>query len=52
MEAKARKFAEEAHAGQRRRYTNDPYIVHPAAVVGLVRSVPHTEVMLCCSLAA
>jgi (p)ppGpp synthase/HD superfamily hydrolase len=45
---RARAFAERAHASidQRRKYTNEPYIVHPAAVVKLVRSVPHTEEML------
>lgn len=45
---KARRFAEAAHAGidQRRKYTGEPYITHPAAVVELVRSVPHTEAMI------
>lgn len=49
LEKKARAFATEAHAsiGQTRKYTGDPYIVHPAGVVALVRSVPHTEEMLC-----
>ena len=48
LEEKARTFAEAAHAGidHRRKYTNEPYINHPAAVVALVRSVPHTEAML------
>jgi (p)ppGpp synthase/HD superfamily hydrolase len=34
-------FAYEAHAAidQRRKYTNDPYIVHPLAVAGIVSSV-------------
>jgi len=34
-------FATSAHAAidQRRKYTNDPYIVHPAAVVAILRSV-------------
>lgn len=45
LEEAARALATRAHAAidQRRKYTNDPYIVHPAAVVELVRSVPHTE---------
>lgn len=49
MEIKAQRFAEAAHAAidQRRKYTGEPYISHPAAVVELVRSVPHTEAMIC-----
>jgi guanosine-3',5'-bis(diphosphate) 3'-pyrophosphohydrolase len=48
LEARARAFATEAHAriGQVRKYTGEAYINHPAAVVELVRSVPHTEEML------
>lgn len=48
-ERRAREFATAAHArvGQRRKYTGEPYIEHPAAVVALVRSVPHDEAMLC-----
>jgi (p)ppGpp synthase/HD superfamily hydrolase len=44
----ARIFATAAHAavGQLRKYTNEPYIVHPDEVVSIVRSVPHTEAML------
>lgn len=36
---RARIFATEAHAavGQRRKYTNEPYIVHPASVVQILR---------------
>ena len=49
MEERARKFAEAAHASidQRRKYSGEPYIVHPDAVAELVRSVPHTEAMIC-----
>lgn len=36
-------FAEEYHRGQKRKYTGEPYIVHPFAVAGLVRSVMHDE---------
>lgn len=48
LEEQARRFATEAHAGagQRRKYTDEPYIVHPAAVVELVRSVNHDDTML------
>lgn len=45
---RARIFATAAHAAvaQKRKYTLEPYIVHPAEVVEIVRSVPHTEEML------
>lgn len=48
LEHRAALFAAEAHDGidQRRKYTFEPYIRHPAAVRALVRSVPHTPVML------
>lgn len=48
LEEQARRYASKAHAeaGQRRKYTDEPYIVHPAAVVELVRSVTNSEVML------
>jgi (p)ppGpp synthase/HD superfamily hydrolase len=48
-EQQAKIYAERCHAAinQRRKYTGDPYIVHPASVVELVRSVPHSEEMLC-----
>lgn len=48
LEERARRYATQAHAAidQRRKYTNAPYIVHPQAVVELVRTVPHTEEML------
>ncbi len=41
LEERARRFATRAHAArdQRRKYTNDPYIIHPAAVVAQVRQV-------------
>lgn len=47
-EASARDFAERHHQaiGQQRKYTGEPYIVHPAAVAALVRTVPHTPAML------
>ena len=45
---RARVFATAAHAaaGQVRKCTFEPYIVHPAEVVSIVRSVPHTPEML------
>ncbi len=48
LEERARRYAAKAHAAcdQRRKYTLEPYIVHPAAVVELVRSVCSVEEML------
>ncbi|MCT4703310.1 HD domain-containing protein [Enterobacteriaceae bacterium H20N1] len=48
LEERARRYATRAHAAceQRRKYTNEPYIVHPAAVVELVRSVCCKEEVL------
>ena len=48
LEEQARQFATKAHGdiNQRRKYTNEPYINHPAEVVEIVRTVPHTEAML------
>lgn len=48
LEEKARRYATKAHAAidQRRKYTHEPYIVHPAAVAELVRSVSSDEVQL------
>lgn len=45
---KARTFAVAAHAAvaQLRKYTNEPYIVHPAEVMNIVSTVPHTPEML------
>ncbi len=45
---RARVFATAAHAAvaQLRKYTNEPYIVHPTEVVGIVKTVPHTPAML------
>jgi (p)ppGpp synthase/HD superfamily hydrolase len=46
LELRAKAFATVAHQGQVRKYTGEPYINHPAAVVELVRTVPHTQEML------
>ncbi|MBN9218087.1 MAG: HD domain-containing protein [Mesorhizobium sp.] len=48
LEDRARAFATRAHASidQRRKYTNEPYIVHPVAVAEIVRGVPHSAEMI------
>jgi len=48
MVEQARVFATAAHAAvkQVRKYTFEPYIVHPAEVANIVATVPHTDVML------
>ena len=45
---KARVFATAAHGAvaQLRKYTNEPYIVHPAEVAGIVATITHTDEML------
>jgi len=50
MESKAKQFADVAHEGQKRKYTGEPYILHPVAVAELVRSVPHTPAMIAAAL--
>lgn len=49
---KARIFATAAHAavGQLRKYTNEPYIVHPMEVASIVGTVPHTDAMIAAAL--
>lgn len=47
MEEEALEFARKAHEGQQRKYTNEPYIEHPKRVAGIVRTVPHSEEMIC-----
>ncbi len=43
---RAKAFAAEKHRNQLRRYTNEPYIVHPIAVAKLVKGVKaHDEVV-------
>jgi (p)ppGpp synthase/HD superfamily hydrolase len=48
LEERAHVFATQAHASidQRRKYTGEPYVVHPVAVAALVQSVPHTPEMI------
>ncbi len=44
---KAAAFARQAHDGQRRKYNDRPYIVHPARVAGRVAAHPQaTETMV------
>lgn len=46
----ALKFATVAHSNQKRKYTGDPYIVHPIAVAEIVKTVPHTDEMIAAAL--
>ena len=47
MLERAIEFATQAHKGQYRKYTGEPYITHPLAVMEIVRGVPgHTQEML------
>ena len=45
---RAREFATYAHGviGQVRKYTGENYIAHPAGVVEILKTVPHTRAML------
>lgn len=45
-------FAKGAHeaVGQLRKYSNDPYIVHPVEVAGIVQTVRHTDEMLAAAM--
>ena len=48
---RADKFAKNAHAGQVRKYTNVPYVMHPRSVAFLVSLVPdHTTEMIAAAL--
>lgn len=48
LSERARIFATQAHAdaGQKRKFTDEPYIVHPAAVVELLMSANPSEEMI------
>lgn len=46
MEEEALKFATKAHKGQKRKYTDEPYIEHPKRVAKILRTVGHTTEMI------
>jgi guanosine-3',5'-bis(diphosphate) 3'-pyrophosphohydrolase len=48
LEERAYAFAAAAHyaVGQTRKYSGEPYIVHPMEVAAIVKTVPHTEEMV------
>jgi len=46
MIGKALELARMAHAGQVRKYTGEPYIVHPCAVAGLVSGVMEHDAVI------
>ena len=46
----ARAFAAKAHEGQVRKYTGEPYIVHPVEVMEIVSTVTDDEEMLVAAL--
>lgn len=52
LEERALAFATAAHAAidQRRKYTKEPYIVHPIAVAEIVKSVTHKDEMVAAAL--
>jgi (p)ppGpp synthase/HD superfamily hydrolase len=47
---KAKAYATAAHKAQVRKYTNEPYIVHPVEVMEIVMTVNHDEAMLSAAL--
>ena len=47
---KAEQFAVQAHGPQKRKYTGDPYIVHPIEVSQIVKTVPHTNAMIAAAI--
>lgn len=52
LERRALAYATAAHGSidQRRKWTNEPYIVHPIAVAEIVKTVPHTSQMIAAAL--
>ncbi len=46
----AYEFAADAHAGQVRKYTGEPYVTHPVAVAKIVASVTSDCNMICAAL--
>jgi (p)ppGpp synthase/HD superfamily hydrolase len=47
---KAKAFAMAKHAGQKRKYTNEPYVVHVLAVAELVQSIGAREAMVAAAI--
>tara|TARA_Y200000002_G_C22562175_1_gene612973 strand:- start:366 stop:869 length:504 start_codon:yes stop_codon:yes gene_type:complete len=47
---RAEQFAVQAHGPQKRKYSGDPYIVHPIEVSEIVKSVPHTNAMVAAAI--
>ena len=43
---RAIRYATEAHGDQKRKFTDEPYITHPIAVMEIVKTVAHTKEML------
>lgn len=43
-------FAKKAHGDQKRKYTGEPYFIHPINVAGLVASVTDDEEMVCAAI--
>lgn len=46
IEVAALEYAIIAHGNQKRKYTGEPYIVHPVEVANIVRGVTHTPEMI------
>lgn len=47
LQRRAWRLAEQAHRGQVRKYTGEPYIEHPRAVARIIAETPHTTAMIC-----
>src|SRR5690606_8203779 len=47
MEEEALNFAKQAHMDQQRKYNKEPYIEHPKRVAEIVRTVSHSQEMIC-----
>jgi guanosine-3',5'-bis(diphosphate) 3'-pyrophosphohydrolase len=48
--AKVRDFANEAHGEQKRRYSDDPYIVHPMRVMEMCANYTNDIAVLCAAI--
>ena len=46
---KAAQFARKAHGGQKRKFSNEPYIHHPARVAARAMLLPETTEALVCA---